>query len=478
MKRNLVIWGGVAYLLLRWVLATQPGYLADVRLYKYWMFRSAQDGLSQVYRTADCDYPPVLLYFLYPLGKLSGAIWPSESTDVLARGATDVVVRIPAFLMDAAIAVLLYRFAKGIASRAAERSPPAHRGEEGGESARGRGPPGGGLGPVALAGLYLLNPVIPVDNGLLGQTDSVNSFFVLAAFLSLANRRAWPSWVLLTLAALTKPQAVPFFLLLLAASLAIYGLRRTLAGIGIAGLAALVVALPWVLSGELIHAVRAVVLRNSLMPYMSANAHNLWWPIGAWRDATVPWLGPFNATEVGIAVFLLFYLAVLFRGRRVHRSQPEGIQPPQVLAMAVMIAFGFFMFITVLHENHLFSALPLLLPLAVAAPRLRRRVLLLYGAVSFSVLSNLLLHMPTIVDGWPFTLGGPSGVECVQFHRPFFVAELWSIRFSVWWTIATFAVALYWFFRPEGCGWLEQLRGAPWSRAPIPPPAGESPASG
>ncbi len=445
-----LIWAIGAYLFLRSILAFLPGYAPDLGAYRRWAQHAARDGLTQVYQTTDIDYPPLYAYLLWPLGKLSDALSP----EVLAMKGKSILrlMKLPPLLFDLALGILLYRFAR--------------RWEGEGRT----GPPirlGSCLVPwsLFLPALYLLNPAVLFDTGYWGEPDSVHSFFVLAAFLVLGagrvNQSAWPAWVLLTLATLMKPLAAPYFPLLFALSYAWCGLVPTLAGMSAALATAALVVGPFVLANGPALMMERLVGDVGAMPFTSSNAHNLWWALGAWRNAETPWLGPLSSTQVGFGLFAALLAAILWTGYRRHRREPGGLAAPEAYAFALLLGLGFFVLATHMHENHMFLVLPLALPLLPFETDPRRPMLKLYGALSVGVLLNLVLHDLTIPNRWPFTLGGPSTVLNLHLMRPFHQAELWAIRFSVAWNLACFVLTTGWVLRRDGRGLLDAVSGSP-----------------
>lgn len=449
MRRATVI-ALLAYLLLRWILATTPGFDYDVTLFKKWALFAARDGVEEIYtQSSEMDYPPLFAYILYPLGKIYLAATP-EAADGLTRGqipessTLTALVKLPGIVFDLVIAGLLALWV--------QRLPP-------GVASNDRW-------TRMLPWLYLLNPVVLFDSAYWGQPDAIHSAFVLAAFLGFGwVRSAWPSWVLLTLAILMKPLAAPFFPLLGACSLVRYGFRSTLLG-GLAAIGTgLLVFSPYLATGRIVQTIERVVGDVGAMSYMSTSAHNLWWALGGWQDSEVPWLGPFTATEVALVLFGLFYLGVLLlghrlRGRggapRVLLGMPNGgIGPARILGLAFLVALGFFMLATHMHENHLFVAIPLLLPLtALAGPKLAW-TRGLFVALSVGVFLNLVLHDEGVLKLTFLAAGPPSGLMNEHLERPFFLAELWAIRVSLGWNLALFAAVLVGSFRKGG--WLERL---------------------
>jgi hypothetical protein len=472
-RRSGLILLAIAYALVRWVLLLNPGYVADMTAYKRWALRAAQEGISRVYATSDMDYPPLYAWMLAPAGKIYGWIEPraplvwhddAASDAAINSKLLNLLIKLPAFLFDLGIGWLLFRLGK----RA--------------DAGRGRaGPDGGGGAPrkrrrlpwcFILPAAYLLNPVVFMDVGYWGAPDSIHSFFVLAAFLTLGfpgllrialpgrpapaastARRpgdAWRAWVLLALATLMKPLGAPFFPLLLVLTVIWYGWRAVLIG-GLAALATvLVVFAPFLVAGQTASVFQRVLGDVSLMPLTSANAHNLWWVLGAWQNADIPAVGPFSKTHFGLLAFAAAYLALLAAAGRERAAAGGRLTGAMGLLLSLGIAFCFFMVSTHMHENHLFLAVPLALALVPFDRPGERAFALLAGGLTVGVFLNLIMHDLVIPASFPFTLGGPTGQMNQHLKRPFFAGELAAIRFAVAWNVAVFGYFLWAVLRRGG----------------------------
>lgn len=169
----------VAGLLLRFYLAMKsPGYAADVSTFKAWANKAASGGLGRFYDGQFADYPPGYIYVLWLLGTLQSALhidWASRSALVL--------IKLPALLADAAIAILLYREGTKRLSASA------------------------GFG---LSLLFLFNPAVLVNSAGWGQIDSFFTFVLLVSLLLLANGKWEGSAAVFAIAILVKPQALIF----------------------------------------------------------------------------------------------------------------------------------------------------------------------------------------------------------------------------------------------------------------------------
>ncbi len=422
-------------------LASIPDQMGDLLSYRQWTRELTTAGLTESYWPPDApdpvarpavDYPPVFPYLLWGLGHTLAAVAPPalESDRTL-----DFLVRLLLVGFNLALAALLYE---------------AH-----GRSAAG----------LASAALYALNPAVLFDSAYWGQTDGVCAFLVVAALVLFGRGRPIESWAVLTIACLMKPLAWPLVPVLLAFTLRRCGARRLAASLAAAAGVFLALLLPFLLAGRLRAILVALFLQVDAMPFVSVNAHNLWWIVGRglpWTRVDAPLLGPLTGGALGLALFASFYVITLTAALR--SPQPRALE-----RAAASVSFGFFLLATRMHENHGFLFLPLFL-LAFAGER-RFRPFFLVASVVFT--ANMALHDPLLCHlARPLALGprvllpqqpdvDPSLFESLARHGYEYVAEQIRGEASLVWAGLTLlnsqaAVALF------AC-WLVALHGGePW----------------
>jgi Gpi18-like mannosyltransferase len=392
----------LAYLVLRWFLGTLPGYQVDVLAYKRWAIGAAHNGLSGVYENTDMDYPPLYAYILYPIGAVYLSVEP-ETPEGRVPDSTllTLLMKLPPFVFDLLLAGLLYLFV-------------ARRKLWGEERA---GPRWGRLAAV----FYLWNPVVLWDSAYWGQPDGIHSFFVVACLALLGRSHSVGAGASLSAAGMMKPLAAPLVPLVALVAFA----RDRWRGLLLVALSAVVVALllflPFLLTGRGQSVLDRVVLDVEAMPYTSVNGHNYWWIVGPWQDANAPLLGPLSAKHIGMGLFGIFALALLVRAWPWLRRQAAGPGlEAGLFAIAASITGVFFFFSTHMHENHLFMAVPLTAALALRS----RRWFWLFLGTTVGVFLNVILHDLEVTLGAPFTWGGVSPVMNLHLERPFAWGEL------------------------------------------------------
>ncbi len=158
------------------LIAPLYSYKVDLGTYAAWASRLAQLGPANFYASGYfADYPPGYMYVLWGVGsaiKALGIAWGSAAATTL--------LKFPAILADLAIAWLTFVRLR----------------------------PGGKALAWGAALAFALNPALILNSAVWGQTDSILSLLLLLAFLAQGKRQFELSWALLSLAILTKPQAL------------------------------------------------------------------------------------------------------------------------------------------------------------------------------------------------------------------------------------------------------------------------------
>jgi hypothetical protein len=246
---------------------------------------------------------------------------------------------------------------------------------------------------AAVAGsLYVVNPAALYDVGHWAQPDGAHSLFSVVAIGLLGLGQVVAPWAAMGAAALAKPQAWVILPLLAIATVRSHGFAGLARGIVAGGLVSLVIVLPFVLTGRISELLTLPGTVSSVMPVVSADAHNVWWlvlqprgedPLFVQDSARA--LGPltYRTIAAGLvgAVLLLTYW--LYWTRRASLAEA-----------AALGVLGWFTFTTQAHENHLFFALPLL---SLAWPT-RRWLLVPFGAITLTLLANMWLHDQLLLE--------------------------------------------------------------------------------
>jgi hypothetical protein len=242
------------------------------------------------------------------------------------------------------------------------------------------------------ATLYVLNPAALYDIAHWAQPDGAHSLFSVLAVGLVSFGTALAPWASMAAAALAKPQAWSILPLLAIATFRLHGPSGLVRGAIAFAVAGTAIGLPFIVTGRVLELMSLPGAISSVMPVVSADAHNLWWVILQLRGQEPLFLqdstravGPLTyrlaaAVLVGVTIVLTCWL---YWTRRASLAEAA--------ALAVL---GWFVFTTQAHENHLFFALPLL---SLAWPS-RPSLLIPFSILSVTLLMNMVLHDQLVLE--------------------------------------------------------------------------------
>jgi Gpi18-like mannosyltransferase len=356
-------------------IAALPDTSIDVPFYRLWMKKLVNADIAIAYWDQSTiqsagpdfyypiDYPPVLPYLLLTLGKVIKWIAPVafEHNDPLL----DFLIKLLSIAANLITASLIF-----FGLRSSNKPKVA----------------------LLAAGFYALNPAIIFDVAYWGQTDSITALLILLALVLVVRGNPELAWVCITLGAFTKPLVLPFVPIVLLGTWKFFPARRVLTSTCAAVLTTFLIFLPFLLLGQFSTIVRGMFLQIDAMPYVSVNAHNLWWLAGGglpWVQANVKVMNLIAYKAIGIILFSVFYGLSLWK---FARSQERS----SIYVVSAGVAFGFFILSTHMHENHLFHFFPLVSMIFPFDARLKRIALIL----TITFLANMALHDPYLTTAF------------------------------------------------------------------------------
>jgi len=369
----LLIAGLIVAAIVRLALLPTPGLRGDLDQFVLWVHGIASGGLPRAY-DQDLAFPPVMVYLWAALTAIEPAL--RTATDA-GDPAIRALLKTPASLADIGLAL-------GVAYALRAR-------------------PGWAVaGAVGIA----LHPAVIDVSAWWGQYESIYVLGALIAYLlAVGGRPGWAA-VALTIAVLTKPQAVPLVVPFAAWYLARFGLAGAVRFGLIGGATALVLWLPFLAAGgPLAWIGNLAEYQGGIFAVLSLRAWNPWWLVQEAVGA-----GEFIADGAAIAGPLtlraLGYLAALVTLGIVFLSVLRAPTPRGLalgLAAATLVTFTT---LTTMHERYAFAALVFL---ALLLPD--RRVLALWLVFSFVFTLNLLAAIPPTPEvGAALPVFGPLGV--------------------------------------------------------------------
>ena len=292
------------------------------------------------------------------------------------------------------------------------------------------------------ASVYLLNPAALYDVAHWAQPDGAHSLFSILAVGLLDLGQVLAPWASLAAAAMAKPQAWFLAPLLVIATFRSRGARAVVRGAIAGGAVTVLISLPFVVTGHLNDLLRLPFAVSSVMPVVSADAHNLWWIVLQLRGQDPIFLqdsaqlaGPLTYRVVGGALVAatMFIACWLYWTRRASLAEA-----------AALGVLGWFSFTTQAHENHLFFALPLI---SLAWPE-RKTLLIPFGVISLTLFLNMFLHDQLLLEGFGLRIDNP-GVERLRLANATLNVACF-LGWSVWAAVRQSA-----FHRVEALGYSE-----------------------
>lgn len=213
--------------------------------------------------------------------------------------------------------------------------------------------------------------------------DSLYTFFVIAALLSIQKNWVEAAACFLVLALNTKPQALFFAPLVVWALAYPVDLKKWARALAAGGVTFFIIWLPLLLTGTVRDALSTLRGTVDTMTVISANAHNFWFVVSFGQSDIEDMTRAFGVIPFrwfGIAALGCLYLICLLRLR-----PPYGAN---LYAAAAFIGFGCFVVLTQMHENYLYAVIALL---AIVWLERRWLTILAFALTLFS-LANMGLH--------------------------------------------------------------------------------------
>lgn len=355
-------------ILLQITIAFLPDTMGDLISYRDWSRALVREGFVAAYldssalhqRGTEIIYPPLIPTLFWAIGQMLSLICPRLFFD--NNYFLDVVLKLIFVLFNILILLILYL-----------------EYEENDDKKT----------IVAALCAYGFNPGVIFNTSYWGQTDSISTcLIVLALFLLSRSARPGLAAAVAAMAILAKPTVWPIALLIAVAILRRNNLRRVVSSALLAITVIVAFLTPFILSNRTLDALRAIMNQVDASPYVSANAHNLWWILQGGLPmihADMPFVGALSYKICGILFSGLFIIITLWK---FWNSESRRA----LYFAAASMAFGFYILSTHMHENHLFGFFAIFALIAFRDVRFRRLFYLLSGVF----LANLLLHDPYI----------------------------------------------------------------------------------
>lgn len=332
-------------LVIRFLLIGNTGFLADVSFWKSWGLAAIDHGIVWTSHNTNINYPPGFIYILWIMGKLYSLFGNPHDFNTYWREnnfAFLFVSKSIAIAADVFIAWLIYFFfsQKDRLKKLGVNLPLSPN------------------LPLILSAVFFLNPVVIIDSALWGQVESYGIVFTLLAILLLFYKRPYLATFIFITGTLMKLQNIiylPIYFIFIFRS---FGLKTLIKSLSVSAITFVLVCLPFVLAGDLNQVLFLMTINSDYFPWLSLNAHNLWWIVSGAKGLNVTdkitVLGMTNAKTAGLIIFSSFYflgcllLYLKTNARNLYLSLILGI-------------LAFFLFTTESHERYSYPLVVLML---------------------------------------------------------------------------------------------------------------------
>lgn len=378
------------------------GYKTDIQMYLSLVWKTVRYGFCSAYLNVSgvpaSDNPPVLLYPFWLLGQLYREFFSPlfGHTRLTESAMLRFMLRLPSFTADLLAGAIIFRL---LQRRLSLHFKPA----------------------LFATAAYLFNPALIIDSSYWGQTAAIHALFMLLSLIAIDGRAYGWAGATLAAAILTKPQAVAIAPLVFVLALREAGwLRFSIAAAAVG----ILLNVPFIVAGRFGDVVQQYLYTTQYDPFVSNNAHNLWWLVTGgqgWMPDTIS-VGPITFRTIGLLLFACATVVSLIVACRDRQWL--------FLASAYQ-SLAFFMLNTQIHENHL---LPIFAPLVIAAASDKSNWWL-YAGLTFTAVANMLLHDPSLLTSLGYTLQetvyGTPALGLVRWLNAA-VQTLLFVMFTVW----------------------------------------------
>lgn len=335
------------------------GFPCDTATFMCWADEVFARGFSNIYRPDYfCDYPPLFLYLLFPIGLLKSALHIPFGSPV-----HQLLIKLPSIIADIATSYILFRMAAAkLDNRAA----------------------------ILIAAAYAFNPATILNSAVWGQVDSIMALLLIPSLYLLAGKRYVEAMALYGMALLFKPQALFLLPLILLALAATGDAKKIVSALLSSLLTFIILAIPfslkqgpWCVLQKLANAVKSY-------PYASLNACNLYALMGDnWAPIAKKFLF-LPLTAWGILLTSLLYLYILYLCLKSKEKD-------QLFIPATLVFFTVFMVMISMHERYLYPTMALLLAGYISIED--KRLLTLYGTASIAQFFNVFMVYQAALSG-------------------------------------------------------------------------------
>ena len=394
-------------------MAPNPAPFSDVAVWEHWsreLWRYGLDDLSRIEPRTYVGYH----YVFWAIGQVYALMSPDFE---LGTKRLLYLVKVPPVLFDLLLIPLIYAATRRTARLIPESLAAARRLSPVRVLERIGLPAEDALG-LGAATLFVLSPAVIYISAVWAQSESVITFFMLAAVLALVSRRVGLAWALWAIAFVIKPQPVVIVPALVAFTywrFGWWGLGRGVLGAAAGSFAMLGYLVATGNGPYIIDVYRTLFTTHDAL--ISVNAWNLWWigqqEAGLRAADVLVGVGPVSLTVETLSFVLLVLSTIVALGYMCGRRDLVGL-----LVACAMLEFAFYLFPISTHERYLYPFFAFLAPVVVMRPRW----LLAYVPLAAIFFLNVFFASPTDPDMTKAPLNSTFGYAMAVVNVGIFVA--------------------------------------------------------
>lgn len=326
-------------LLIRLFLFTQPSFKIDMNDWQAWAGRLVDVGPMKFYTSnLFADYLPFFYFFLWVIAEVFNTIFGKAA--IFLTG-FEFYIKTISNIFDFLTAYTIYAIIKKHSQKWAA------------------------IGSL----LYLANPSIIFNSSVWGQIDAIPTFLLTFSLYQLEERKnIIGSTIAGVLSFLIKPLNISLLPLMFLRAISSFTPKKITVAVALGILLSLGISTLFFTTDPVFGGIKHLSAAISMYPYTSLNAYNFWAIFGWWKpDATLFLNLPYHIWGyILYAIILLIILAPYLRGKAKIKIKLD------YFAYALS-SFAFFLFLTRIHERHLFPVFALLI---ISACVFKSRVLI------------------------------------------------------------------------------------------------------
>lgn len=329
----------ILILFLRIALFSQPSFKIDMNDWQAWAARLVDVGPFNFYSTNFfADYLPFFYFLLFIFAKIFALIFGKAA---IFSTSFEIYIKIISNTFDILTAFVIFKIINKHSKKWAF------------------------LGGI----FYLLNPSIIFNSSVWGQIDAIPTFFLTLSLYQLEEKKNIVKSLLCSVFSfLIKPLNIAIFPLFLYRIIKNFPAKKILKASGISLLAFIIVTIPFFPNDPIFGPFKHLFSSLNVYPYTSINAYNFWALFGWWRQDSLQ----FFSLSYRFLGYILFFLVVLIVFIPIFKNKLKSFIKLDYLIYTIL-SFSFFLFLTRMHERHLFPVFSLLI---ISACIFRSRILI------------------------------------------------------------------------------------------------------